>query len=353
MNTTIIIPSLNPDEKLEKVVKGMLAAGFKDIIIVNDGSDEAHREPFNRLAGYSECTILNHDVNKGKGRALKTAFEYVLENRKDISGVVTVDGDNQHFPKDVYACAKALEENKDSVILGVRNFDGKNVPPKSRFGNKMTSFVFRFVCGLNISDTQTGLRAIPFSYLKKMCDIEGERFEYETNMLLELKKSNIAYIQVPIETVYINENETTHFHPIRDSFKIYRIIFKYVFGSAASALIDLGVFTIAEFILSYCKIETGTMINIATVIARVISSLFNYSYNRKAVFDNHDGVAGTITRYYILCVCQMLVSMLLVRSVTALLGAAGIFIVIIKAVTDTCLFVLSYKIQQAWVFKEK
>ena len=71
------------------------------------------------------------------------------------------------------------------VVLGVRTFDGDDVPFKSRFGNNLTSFVFKAMCGLNISDTQTGLRAIPYRYLQTFCEIEGEHFEYETRMLLE------------------------------------------------------------------------------------------------------------------------------------------------------------------------
>ena len=108
MKVSVIIPSLNPDNKLVAVVDALLEEGFKDIIIVNDGSDEEHMAPFKEVAAHSECTILTHEVNKGKGRGLKTAFEFCLENRKDIDGVVTVDGDNQHRAKDIKKCSETM-----------------------------------------------------------------------------------------------------------------------------------------------------------------------------------------------------------------------------------------------------
>ena len=205
MKVSVIIPSLNPDEKLICVVDSLREAGFDDIILVNDGSDENHMEPFEHVSAYPECTILTHEVNKGKGRGLKTAFEYCIKNRPDIDGVVTVDGDNQHKAADILKCCEKMAECKDKVVLGVRNFSGKDVPFKSRFGNNMTSFVFKFACGLNISDTQTGLRAIPRQYLELFDKVKGERFEYETNMLLEFKQSHIDFVEVQIETEYIED----------------------------------------------------------------------------------------------------------------------------------------------------
>ena len=241
MAVTIIIPSLNPDEKLEQVVTGLVEAGYEDIVVVNDGSDEAHKGPFERLGKLTQCTILTHKVNRGKGRALKTAFSYVLKNRMDIAGVITVDGDNQHKVKDIKACDVLLCKKKDRVILGCREFSGKDVPTRSKFGNKITSFIFRVACGMKISDTQTGLRAIPYKYLNKMMKIEGERFEYETNMLLSLNKKQIPYMERKIDTVYIEENQTSHFNPIIDSIKIYKVILKFMFSSIAASIRKLVV----------------------------------------------------------------------------------------------------------------
>lgn len=351
MKVSVIIPSLNPDDKLVNVVDSLIEYGFDDIVVVNDGSDEAHMGPFRTVEKYEQCVVLTHEVNQGKGRALKTAFEYCIANRDGIDGVVTVDGDNQHKAKDIYNCAVAMEENSDCVVLGVRDFSGIDVPAKSRFGNVLTSLVFRFACGLNISDTQTGLRAIPRQYLELFLETKGERFEYETNMLLELRNSNISFKEVKIETVYIEENASTHFNPIKDSLKIYGVIFKFLFSSIMSSVIDLGAFTVFSFLLPN-SIDKAMSIFAATVMARIISSLFNYSFNRRAVFDSKSSVKRSFVRYYILCVCQLLVSYALVYGTSHFLLLGDGLTVIAKAVIDTILFLISFQIQRRWVFKK-
>lgn len=351
-NVSVIIPSLNPDGKLTEVVESLINAGFEDIIIVNDGSDENHMTPFEKVSEYSQCTILTHEVNKGKGRGLKTAFEFCMANRKNIAGVVTVDGDNQHKADDILRCCQVMIENKDKVVLGVRDFSGKDVPPRSKFGNNMTSFVFKFACGLNISDTQTGLRAIPYEYLKRFDNVKGERFEYETNMLLEIRQAGIEFLEVPIQTVYIEENATSHFNPIKDSFKIYGVIFKFLFSSLASSVIDLVLFTVIS-VLTLGHMDDSIRILIATVGARIVSSLFNYTFNRNAVFKSGSNVKTSMIRYYILCVAQLGVSYILVYVTTYLLSLGEVLTVLSKALIDTILFLISFQIQRRWVFKAK
>lgn len=351
MSVTVIVPSYNPDEKLIEVVGSLVREGFDDILVVNDGSGENHKKYFETVATFKECTIINHEINKGKGRALKTAFEYCVENRKGIRGVVTVDGDNQHRASDIRKCCDSMLANGDKVILGVRDFSSKDVPFRSRFGNNMTSFVFRFACGLRISDTQTGLRAIPYGYLKMLMQVKGERYEYETNMLLELNKKHIGLKEEVIETVYIEDNASSHFNPIKDSIKIYGVIFKFLIGSAASSLIDIGVFSLLGLIL-VGRLSDSVRIFVATLVARVISSIFNYTFNRNAVFESKGYVKNSIVRYYILCVLQLCVSYGLVYLITDVFALNPLLTIVAKIVVDTVLFLISFQIQRAWVFKE-
>lgn len=221
---TIIIPSLNPDEKFHKTLDSILEKGFHNIVVVDDGSDENHKEPF-RYAEEKGCKVLVHPVNKGKGRALKTAFDYCSKQENGI-GVITVDGDGQHGAEDIYQCGAAMLR-LDKVVLGCRDFSEPQVPFKSKYGNNITKFAFKVLCKIDISDTQTGLRAIPGKHLSVMTDIEGERFEYETNMLLEMKSKGIPWAEQKIETIYLDDNASSHFHPFRDSWRIYKIIFRY------------------------------------------------------------------------------------------------------------------------------
>lgn len=352
-DVTVILPSLNPDEKLINTVNALLDKGFHDIIVVNDGSDEAHLTPFETISSNDSCTLLVHEINRGKGRALKTAMQYILANRPDSPGVITIDGDGQHHVDDILACAQAMLDRENEVILGVRDFSEPDVPFKSRFGNNMTKTVFRLFCGIRISDTQTGLRAIPAQYLKAMTEFSGERFEYETNMLLEMKANNIPFSEVGIKTIYLDENASTHFHPIRDSFKIYKVILKFGISSAVSSIIELLAFTLVNMILDLMPLELKIELSIliSSVISRVISSLCNYKMNRALVFNT--GCNSSFGRYVILCAAQLLISASLVSLLTYLFTAKTFGQTVLKAVVDTVLFFISYRIQKNWVFKTK
>lgn len=350
MNVTIVLPSLNPDDKLNKVIDGLLAAGFDDIVIVNDGSDEAHMEPFRHAAKHKEITLLTHEINKGKGRALKTAFSYVIEHRPDSAGVITVDGDNQHMVKDIIACGQRMLEEKDKVVLGCRDFSGRSVPWKSKVGNVSTSLVFRLFCRLKISDTQTGLRAIPREYLPLMCEVEGERFEYETQMLFAFKRNNIGIEEVKIDTVYIEDNSSTHFNPIRDSLKIYGIIFKFVISSGASSLIDYGIFSLLVFLMAG-RLERSIRLFAATFGARAVSSVCNYTMNKKAVFKSTASVKKSLIKYYLLCIVQTAASYGLVYLFSTLCSAGSLLEIVLKFAVDIILFIISFQIQRRWVFR--
>ena len=346
-NILVVIPSLDPDEKLLNVIRGVQEKGFTDILLVDDGSAEKNQHFFEEGAVLG-CTVLHHGVNKGKGRALKTAFEWFLENRKDSLGAVTIDGDDQHLPKDIAACVDVmLRQEKDSLVLGVRDFDLPHVPKKSRFGNKLTSTVFRLFCGLKVSDTQTGLRVFPRSIIPKMTEISGERFEYETNMLLECKQADIPIVEQTIETVYINENETTHFHPIKDSLRVYGIIIRFFISSVLSFVID-QILNILGYNLIFKLFAEGARQFCSSSVARVISSLFNFTMNRKAVFKSDAPLMLTMCRYYILWVCQLLTS---IGSVFLLSKVLPVKPTIIKPFVDFLLYFVSFRIQQAWVFK--
>ena len=351
MNVTVVLPSLNPDEKLLHVLEGVIAEGFTDIIIVNDGSDDDHKEPFLRAGALPEVTILTHETNLGKGRALKTAFEYCLINRPEIDGVVTVDGDNQHLPEDILACARRMTVLGNSVVLGARDFNRHNVPFKSFYGNTITRLVFRAFCGISITDTQTGLRAIPACYLKLMTQIEGERFEYETAMLLELRKNNIDLSEVKISTVYIDENSTSHFRPLHDSVMIYRMILRYIIGAFASFLIDYAIFDLIVFIIG-ADAPRLLRLSCAYIPARFLSSIFNYGFNRNAVFRSGSPLSRTLKRYYLLWACQLLVSLGLEYLLSTVLAAAPLGEILIKIPVELFLFVLSFQIQQRWVFRD-
>lgn len=344
----IVIPSLNPDEKLKATISGIKAAGFNNILVVNDGSSKDNLPYF---PSEDEVILLTHRQNRGKGAALKTAFRYINHNLPNISGVITADGDGQHIPEDIINCAKALDTNANEVILGCRDFSDSQVPPRSRFGNRTTSLVFKLLCGMNISDTQTGLRAFPRKLFGLLCSIEGERFEYETNMLLKFKQHGIALKEVKIQTVYIDENHTSHFHAIRDSIRVYRFILSFLLSSVISSVADISIFYLIAKLAG--AMLGGVTELVATVGARTVSSLINFGINKKKVFTNKSALLPTLLKYYALALLQMLASAGLVTLFSSLLSANAEGASAIKLVVDTLLFFISYRIQQNWVFSEK
>ena len=221
MKVVPIIPALNPDNKLIKLVDE-LKKNFKDILIVNDGSESD--EIFNKIKG---CTILVHNVNKGKGAALKTAFNYYEKNlSKKYIGVICLDADGQHLPSDAINMSELLEK-EDKFILGTRLFNTKSTPLRNKLGNRITSRVFKWLYKVYLKDTQTGLRAIPNRLIKPLIKVDGSRFEYELNMLIKLVKSKEEIIEYDIKTVYLkNSNKKSHFKVLRDSYGIYKIMFQ-------------------------------------------------------------------------------------------------------------------------------
>lgn len=353
-----VVPSLNPTRQLTGTVEGLLAAGFARVILVNDGSRPETEEYFQELDRLPQVTLLTHPVNRGKGAAMKTAFTWLLEHWPDCPGVVTVDGDGQHHPEDALACAqKMLEEER--VILGCRDFSRPEVPPRSRTGNRITRGVFRVFCGMSLSDTQTGLRAVPRRYLEELTAVAGDRYEYETNMLLALKERRIPWGEIKIRTIYLEENRGSHFHPVRDSWKIYRLIlahfFRYALSSVVSAVADTGLFGLLSALLAGA-LAGAALTAAATAGARALSSLLNFSLNRWVVFQSRGPLGRSLARYYALALPMLLAQFLLTEGV---LRAAHIsdrqtlLRTVIYAVVMAGLFVGSYVIQHRWVFEER
>ena len=353
---SVVLPSLDPDEKLTAVIDGLLEYGFTHIILVNDGSKQENLHYFeNAAAQHPEITLLHHEVNRGKGAALKTAFTWFLENRPDSVGVVTVDGDNQHHPEDTRACAMRMMEG-GKLVLGVRDFSQPDVPARSRTGNRITSLVFKVLVGMNISDTQTGLRAIPTKDVRTLLGIYGDRFEYETNMLLAMKEYGIGFEEVKIRTVYIEENKSSHFRAVQDSWRIYKLIlahfFRYGLASIASAIIDTGVFSLLSAVLH--PVLSGFLLSaVPAVGARVLSSLCNFFLNKKLVFASKVSTKKALLRYYMIAIPNMLLQAGLTYALSALLcipDDATFLRTLIYVVVMCVLFIATFVLQQRWVF---
>lgn len=357
MSYLIVIPAYNPKSDLIEYVDTLIANGYRHILLVDDGSRDECRGIFDTITSKPGCTVLRHEINLGKGRALKDAMRYYLDtytvNSRDTEsprGIITVDSDGQHTAQDVFKVASAMDEDPDALVLGARDFDSDNVPSKSKFGNKCTIVALKLFIGGSISDTQTGLRGIPAEHIERFQGLPGDRFEYETRMLIDAIRSGVKIREVPIRTVYIDNNSETHFHPVIDSIKIYSVIlgtfFRYMLSSLSSFLVDYGIFCALIYVLGQSDMNKGRSVWIATIISRICSSLFNYTVNKKIVFKSSRGMT-TLVMYYVLCIAVMAASAALV----SLIGTTGFPVQIAKIIVDTLLFIVSYRVQKQLIFK--
>lgn len=352
-NFAAVVPVFNPEPGLGVLVESLVRS-FEKVVVVDDGSEDNSDE----FAGLPSCVkLIKHECNRGKGRAIKSAIQWVKEQCKDVLGVVFVDGDGQHRVEDVLKVARCAAE-KDTVVLGVRDFSRSGVPFRSRFGNVVTSFLVRRLYGLDIYDSQTGLRAIPFRLLDVMLGIPGERYEYEMRLfgVLHRKKESIG--QVSICTIYVENNRTSHFRPIRDSLRVYYGLFGNVFAKFCAAsvvgfVVDNMVFTVMLLFLQGFGLVRHWDIMISLVVARVISASVNYACNKLLVFSSDVGFSMSFARYWVLCLLIVLLSYCGTLVLSAVFDANGVVITCLKILVETLLFFLSYKCQQKWVFADE
>lgn len=344
LQNTVLIPAYQPGAALPRLVRKLSELGFQHILVVDDGSGEEYQGLFYITAEWG-AHVIHHEVNRGKGAALRTGMEEAMKLFPGDLGIITADADGQHLPKDILKVSEALNGDPSSLILGVRDFDSREVPWKSRFGNRVTRTFFRLSSGKTVSDTQTGLRGFSFELCPEMLRIDGNRYEYEMHMLEDLA-DHVPFHEVPIETVYENKNEGSHFRPILDSIRVYGRPLKFVLSSLSSSALDILLFWLLLLIL---PLTEAAAITTATVIARLCSGAGNFLLNHYFCFRSDSDLKSTGLRYGILFFAQMALSAALVNLITTLLPEA----VIAKMLVDTALFFLSYQIQKHWVFRRK
>jgi glycosyltransferase involved in cell wall biosynthesis len=288
--------------------------------------------------------VLHHGHNQGKGAAIKTALLFISKNLDDCNVIGIMDADGQHLPEDMEKLVAKVNKRPDSLILGVRNID-RNMPIKSRLGNKITRLVFRILSGVKITDTQTGLRAFPRSMLNKLLAVEGTRYEYETNVLFFCVKKEIPIVEVPIETIYHDEtNSCSHFHAVRDSFRIYKDILKFLISSLSSFVLDFIMFCILTLLFPGGAIG----VTLANVFARIISGAYNYCVNCRFVF--HLGAKPQSAFQYL----GLAVLVLIFNSILLQLYNTVSFVTVFEAkiFTEMTLFFVSFIIQRRLIFRK-
>ena len=347
----VVIPTYQPDGRLQQLVQQLCLWKDTTVVVVDDGSTPDHDPVLNgvqRLLNDHGGVLLRHDKNCGKGAALKTAFEYLLKHCPGMVGCVCADGDGQHTPKDIAAVADALRQNPNALVLGVRDLAAPGVPLGARVGNAVTRRVFAFVAGVKLSDIATGLRGVPWQVMEQCLALAADHFEFEMQQLLNCAGRR-SIVQLPVHTLYLADGDT-HFSPVRDAPKIYRVLIAdfavFILSSLTATALDITLFGV---FCGWLAPYFGTLYAAAaTVAARVFSSFYSYCFNYKFVFHGHHWQATTMRRYLLLVAVQLTLSASLVTALVHL--CPTVTEVLLKMCVDGLLFFGNYYFQRRYVF---
>lgn len=336
----ILIPAYQPGETLIRLVDELLSKSDYPIVIVNDGSDPQCQPIFDALKQRSHVQVIAHAINLGKGQALKTGFNHCLTHFSErLAGVVTADADGQHLATDIINLASKLELNPSVLWIGSRAFD-KDVPWKSQLGNTATRHVFRLLIGKVVHDTQSGLRGIPASFMRKLLKIPATGYEFELDMLVSAAQNQLTIQEHPIQTVYIANNQSSHFHPLLDSLRVYFVFVRFCALSLLTALLDFIVFTIAFFI--------SPSILSSMIIARVVAGSFNFMCGKWYIFQSKQRLLPEAIKFALLVVGLGIIAYSFIEGLVGL----GMNVFLSKLLVETGLFLLSFSVQRIFIFKE-
>ena len=332
-----LIPAYQPDNTLAGLVLDLSNQGLR-VIVVDDGSGPDYKPMFDVCA--QNALVLRHETNKGKGAALKTGLTWLRNNVPGPYTVVTLDADGQHTVSDALSVANAAEEEQGALVLGSRR-QGEGCPLRSRFGNCVTRLVYRAAARTKVYDTQTGLRAFSNRLVPVLLTVPGDRYEYEMNVLLHLAEEEVSILEVPIETIYLDGNKSSHFDTIRDSWRIYKDILKFSASSLLGFSVDYLLFSVLAFFTGWTLF--------ANIAARFVSAGVNFSVNRWLVFKDKGPFWRSAAQYFALATGILAANSAILFGLTTL----GLNPYLAKLLTEITLFVFSFTVQKKIIFKKK
>jgi len=340
---SFVIPAYNPDLELINVIDNIQEKSSNKIFIIDDGSRKDSEGIFKVLETdpkYKDVILLRHAVNLGKGAALKTVFNYILVKYPNIDGVVTLDSDGQHSIDDCLSILHELENTPNSFVLGYRTFS-KDIPLKSYIGNNISKFIYKIILGKDFKDTQTGLRGLSRSFMKQCLTIKSNRFEFETEQLAIAVNKHINIIEVPIETIYIENNKSSSFRPLVDSFRIYFILFRYGLSSIITAVVDFFIFMLA---LSF-----GANVMMANMLARTVSIGVQFTLLDKYVFHTK----SKIVNFVLFSLYVYIMGIISALTQISIVSHLGISVTVAKILIEGILFFINFAVLRLYIFTKK
>lgn len=336
MKKIALIPSYEPDYRLKDLVLELNKSKF-DVIVINDGSNENYNNIFDSVKSIS--TVLEYDENKGKGFALKYGLKYIEDNYSDYV-VVTMDSDGQHSVKDAIRLCDYTMSHPNELVIGKR-IRSEKTPIRSRIGNGITKAIYHITTGINIYDTQTGLRCFTDKLMEFALNVKGDRYEYEMNVLLYASKENIKITEIEIETIYIDNNSGSHFNALKDSYRVYKEIIKFSLSGIISFIVDYLLYSLFIMLM-------GNII-LSNVFARIISATTNYTINKNIVFKCKNNTKKSFLEYALLAISILLLNTILLNILVKL----GMSAYVSKLLVEISLSILSWLIQKKKIFKKE
>jgi glycosyltransferase involved in cell wall biosynthesis len=214
----IVIPAYNEQKTISKVIKDLKKEGYKNIVVVDDGSkDNTYEE-----AKKQNVEVLRHIINRGQGAALKTAIDYALDLGAD--SIITFDADGQHSVKDIEKMIRPLKKNKVDITLGSRFLKkDSNTPFVRKLFLKGGAIVIFLMYGIKLTDSHNGLRALSRKAAEKI-EITSDGMEHASEILEQVKKKRLKYKEVPVTITYTDYSLKTG----QSTFNSFRILFKMI-----------------------------------------------------------------------------------------------------------------------------
>ena len=337
-----LIPAYKPEPVVVDIARTLLDSGrFQEVVVINDGSGSAYDSIFDELSVLEGVRLLGHAVNLGKGAALKAGLNAVACATPESVGVVTLDADGQHLAKDVVSVADKLIASACTLVIGARVF-GDGVPMRSKFGNIVTRNVMRLLGGLKLKDTQSGLRGIPLSFVPSLLRLKTSGYDFELDMLLKAKEQGVLIEEVPIETVYLEGNPTSHFNPFLDSLKIYMVFLRFNLSSLLAVAIDYSVFSVVYPMIGH--------ILYSQFVARACCGLVVFFVNRNFVFKSDQNIKKSFLLYYAALFIMGIVSYGIIELI---LRNVSMSVILAKALAEGGLYIVGFVIQRELIFPRK
>lgn len=222
--TYVVLPAYNEATRIQPVIEAIAEKGY-NMVIVNDGSSDNTLDVIleSKRKFPEQIHVYSLIINRGVGVATQTGFDAVLKFNPKY--VVSMDSDGQHSANDLDDVITPLVTGEAQAVIGVRPL--KDMPFTRNFANAVMNLLTRIFYGVNVSDSQTGFRAITNEALRKI-DINARGYLISSEFIREVNDNNIPFAEVPIQTIYTPETQAKGTN-VTEAFKILVQMIKHQF----------------------------------------------------------------------------------------------------------------------------